>query len=41
MSIAGVGTERVLPNPVSTIAIETLLAVEGGTLVPPKSAGAD
>ena len=30
----------VLPDPVFTITIETLSAVEGGTLIPPKSAGA-
>ena len=40
MSIAGVGTERVLSDPVSTIAIETLSVVEGETLVPSKGAGA-
>ena len=37
MSIAGVGAKGVLANPVSTFAIETLSAVEGGKLVPPKS----
>ena len=40
MSITSVGIEGVLPDLVSTIAIETLSAVEGGTLVPSKSAEA-
>ena len=40
MPIASVGTGRVLLDPVSMIAIETLSKVKGGTLVPPKTAGA-
>ena len=40
MSIASVDIEGVLPDLISTIAIETLSTVEGGTLVPSKSAGA-
>jgi len=37
--VAGISTGKVLPDPVFTIAIETLSEVEGGTLVPLKSAG--
>ena len=40
MSVAGSDTERVLLDPFSMIAIETLSEVEGGIFVYPRSAGA-
>jgi len=40
MSITGIGTRGALPDPLYMITIETLSEVEGGTFIPPKSAGA-
>ena len=40
MSMADVGTEGALPDPVSTMVIEVLSKVKGGTFLPPRSIGA-
>ena len=40
MSVADVGTERVLSDAVSIIAIKILSVIKGGTLVSSKRAGA-